>query len=80
MEATKPPCFNRPPRLIGYNRYGIDQHGHVFGVWIPSLWSEDVCKTHEGSGIGPNGESYPEAHGWMPWCRQCKWMPKEAAA
>ena len=75
MEATKPPCFDRPPRLPGYWRSGLNDVGEVVTVWVSSTWSEDACKTHSGQGIGPNGENYPAAHGWLDWCRQCRWMP-----
>lgn len=77
-----PPCFNRPPRAPGFFRTGII-NGQIERVWVSSQWAEDACKTHEGTGIGKNGETFPEAHGWMPWCRQCRWAPasiQEAAA
>lgn len=75
MEATKPPCFDRPPRLPGYARHGINpENGEPIRVWVSSEWSKDSCKTHAGTGIGPNGENYPTAKGWLPWCKQCRWM------
>ena len=37
-------------------------------------WFTDRCATHDGRGIGPNGESYPVANGWD--CRGCRWLPE----
>lgn len=45
--------------------------------WVPAF-SEDRCATHDGRGIGPNGESYPDAHGWD--CSGCRWAPPRVAA
>lgn len=71
----KPPCHNRPPTLDEYTRYGIDsQTGEVMSVTLKH-WFVDKCATHLGSGIGPNGESYPEAHNWLPYCNTCRWNP-----
>lgn len=44
--------------------------------WVPAF-SEDRCATHDGRGIGPNGESYPDAHGWD--CGGCRWAPPHVA-
>lgn len=80
MEAKKPPCFNRPPRLPGQIRRGFDQQtGEAIVLALSNDWFEDRCVTHDGQGIGPNGENYPTAKGWLPWCKQCRWMPAEAA-
>lgn len=73
--SEPPRCFNRAPYLPGYWRVGLCEDGSVVKTWVSSRWSQDRCVTHEGRGIGKNGESYPEAHGWMPWCLQCRWMP-----
>lgn len=40
--------------------------------WHPR-WFEQRCATHDGVGIGPNGENYPAAHGWD--CTGCRWRP-----
>ena len=37
-------------------------------------WFTDKCATWSGTGIGPNGERYPEAHGWD--CSGCRWLPE----
>lgn len=83
-----PPCFNRPPRVAGtWEPTGRRRLGHhnprVHGMvhhklkpvlrWRPSPF-EDRCATHDGRGIGPNGESYPEAHGFE--CAGCRWEPE----
>lgn len=88
----KPPCHNRPPRAegswepTGRTSYGID-HTKVFRVrglkrkpvlrWRPTAF-EDRCATWDGRGIGPNGEPYPQAHGWD--CSGCRWLPQERRA
>ena len=73
--SEPPRCFNREPRLEGYWRHGVSEEGEIVRVWVSSAWSKDECKVHAGTGIGPNGENYPETHGWMPWCIKCRWMP-----
>lgn len=88
----RPPCHNRPPRAegswepTGRTSYGID-HTKVFRVrglkrkpvyrWRPTAF-EDRCATWDGRGIGPNGEPYPQAHGWD--CSGCRWLPQEQRA
>lgn len=89
---TIPPCWNREPRAEGEwvhtrrerARFGPPQGdgGQRITGWRPVLrwrWSPfvDRCAVHDGQGIGPNGENYPEAHGWMPWCRLCTWFPSK---
>lgn len=70
-----PPCHNRPPMKPGFTRYGVSTDtGAVVATWVPSPFV-DRCATHDGVGIGPNGESYPTAHGWLPWCATCRWNP-----
>lgn len=90
---TIPPCWNRVPRVAGEwvqtgktrsrmithapGRGGVLTHRPVLRWhWSPFV---DRCAAHDGQGIGPNGENYPEAHGWMSWCRMCRWMPNQGA-
>lgn len=71
--VTQPPCYNRPPHLDGRIEHGISREtGQVVAVFIPHTF-EQRCATHDGRGIGPNGEGYPSAHGWD--CGGCRWMP-----
>lgn len=80
-----PPCFNRPERVAGVWMETGRRHAVIRREGIVSLpvvrfrwrWYEDRCTLHDAGGIGPNGETYPEAHGWMPWCRICRWFPGE---
>lgn len=81
-----PPCWNRPPRVTGSWQYTYrlalsSDKPLRFKAIYRWQWSafEDRCATHDGQGIGPNGESYPEAHGWMPWCRLCRWFETSSA-
>jgi hypothetical protein len=79
-----PPCLNRPPRVTGV--WEPVQKGERIALtggrlkpvyrwrWSPFV---DRCAAHDGQGIGPNGENYPEAHGWLPWCRICTWFPSK---
>lgn len=72
----KPPCHNRPPFADSRTVHGIDQQtGEPVSVEL-GLWFEDRCATWDGVQIGPDGQPYPEAHGWLPWCRTCRWMPE----
>jgi len=86
---TIPPCWNREPRAEGEWVQVGERQGYAFiGTrciatssrpvlrwrWSPFV---DRCAVHDGQGIGPNGENYPEAHGWMPWCRLCTWFPSK---
>lgn len=80
-----PPCLNRPPRVAGEwretNKLSLGYRGPPtrFKAVYRWHWSPfvDRCAIHDGRGIGPNGETYPEAHGWMPWCRLCTWFPSK---
>lgn len=75
-----PPCFNRPPRELVSTRYGIaSQTGEVIRVEANHGWFEDRCATWDGRGIGPTEDTthYPQARGWVPWCRMCRWKPEE---
>ena len=56
-------------------RYGIGEDGKLHEVWLPNTWFEDRCATHDGRGIGQDGENYAEANGWLPWCARCRWNP-----
>ena len=85
-----PSCHNRPPAAAGrWHATGRTvqhgtraepgspvQWGRVKPVlrWFPR-WFEDRCATHDGRGIGPAGENYPDAHGWD--CAGCRWEPME---
>lgn len=85
----RPPCYNRPPRaegqwmLVRYQPSRPDQRRMELGFapvglgrpvyrWVPAF-AEDKCTAHDARGIGPNGETYPDAHGWD--CRGCRWRP-----
>lgn len=75
-ESTAPRCYNREPVERVRTRYGIDQDtGEIRAFEVDDGWSSPGCKTWEGTGIGPNNERYPEAHGWVSWCRSCRWRP-----
>lgn len=69
----KPPCHNRPrtAKLVAVNN-GRNAYGGLMTKLIPNPF-EDRCTLYDGRGIGPNGESYPVAHGWN--CAGCKWLP-----
>lgn len=68
-----PPCYNRVPRPATYRaNTGYDAQGRLTTRDI-AWFSPDRCATHDGRGIGPNGENYPEAHGWD--CSGCRWNP-----
>lgn len=90
---SRPPCFNRPPYAAGRWLYTgrIVQHGVretpggpvTWGPAKPVLrwhprWFEDRCVTWLGTGIGPNGEPYPVAHGWN--CTGCRWLPERSTS
>lgn len=76
MAPEPPPCHNREPVERVRVRYGICQDtGEVRAFEVRDDWSEAVCRTWEGTGIGPNNERYPEAHGWVSWCRTCRHRP-----
>jgi len=75
---TRPRCYNRPPRDEG--RWV--QNGYRPSDLKPRLrwsprWFVDRCATWDGTGIGPNGEPYPIAHGWD--CFGCRWDPRRRA-
>ena len=81
-DAPAPRCYNRPPAADG--RWV--QNGYCPSTlkvrlrWSPR-WYEDRCATWLGTGIGqptpeyPSGTPYPIAHGWVAWCRSCRWRP-----
>ena len=80
---TAPRCWNRPALAPSHTRHGIDsQTGERISVEIDATWPTQGCVTWAGVGIGqptpeyPHGTPYPIAHGWLPWCRHCIWMPK----
>lgn len=78
-----PPCFNHEAGPASYTRYGIDQlSGERIPVEIRMDWAKPGC--HQWApGIGqptaeyPSGTPYPVASGWLPWCKQCRWVPAE---
>lgn len=73
-----PPCHNRPAYVRGYYRHGLNpNNGEPIRVWVSSEWFKDRCAVWDGVGIGPNGERYPQAHGWD--CSGCRWLPEEFA-
>ena len=74
-EVIRPRCWNRPPVLPSVTRHGIDSAtGAAISVTLRNDWFVDRCATHDGRGIGPNGESFPVAHGWD--CTGCRWLPE----
>lgn len=76
-----PPCWNRPPVQSVSVRHGIDSAtGAAISVTLRNDWFTDRCAIHDGIGIGPNGENYPEAHGWLGWCNTCRWNPAQGEA
>lgn len=76
--SLTPPCFDRPPRAPGqWARNGVCARTLKPRLrWVPR-WSPDRCATHDGRGIGADGGNYPSAHGWLPWCRTCRWNPDD---
>lgn len=82
MIPSPPRCFNRPPMLAGRTLHGVNRDtGEPVATALTNDWTEDRCATWAGVGIGqptpeyPTGTPYPIAHGWAPWCQQCRWMP-----
>lgn len=73
---TAPRCHNRPDPAPG--RWV--QNGYCPKTlrtrlrWSPA-WALPGCKTWDGTGIGPNNERYPVAHGWVEHCKTCRWLP-----
>lgn len=75
MHGTRPACWNREPVERVRVRHGISEAtGEPIAVRIDDGWSEPVCRTWEGTGIGPNNERYPQAHRWN--CSGCRWLPE----
>ena len=73
-----PGCYNREPRQPHQFRHGFDQQtGEPITVTMSNAWFTDRCATHDGRGIAPNGENYPDAHGWE--CTGCRWDPRTEA-
>lgn len=80
---TPPACFNREPGPASYTRYGIcSATGDLIEQRIPLDWAKPGCQSWA-PGIGqptqeyPSGVPYPVAHGWLPWCKQCRHAPAE---
>lgn len=71
---VRPRCYNRPPAPDGYwHGVGREPDGRLRMRWFPR-WFEDRCASWDGTGIGPNNERYPAAHGWD--CKGCRWLPE----
>jgi hypothetical protein len=69
----RPRCYNRPAFDAGtWMRAGY-RYGKPLLRWVPR-WFVNRCATHDGTGIGPNGETYPQAHKFD--CTGCRWNPK----
>lgn len=82
MHGIRPACWNRPPANRVRVRHGIDSEtGEPIAVTVRDDWSDPVCRTWSGTGIGqptpeyPSGTPYPVAMGWAEWCRSCRWRP-----
>lgn len=70
-----PACHNRMPVAPGRMEHGYDRAtGQAVAVWLSNAWFTDRCATWDGVGIGPNGERYPQAHGWD--CAGGRWLPE----
>ena len=78
-DAPSPPaCWNAEPIApVRVDHVLNRQTGEVERVEIRNDWAKPGCATWEGTGIGPNGERYPEAMGWRPWCLECRHMRDE---
>lgn len=69
--SSKPSCFDRPAFAQGqWLQVSAPIGSKPRFRWYPR-WFVDRCATHDGTGIGPNNENYPAAHGWD--CGGCKW-------
>lgn len=76
MAPEPPRCWNREPFAHGRVRYGVaEETGEPVRVELRNDWFAQRCAIHDGRGIGPNGETYPAAHGWLVWCKTCRWNP-----
>lgn len=73
MAPTRPRCYNRPLARDGDWHPVGRRRGKQVLRWFPR-WFVDRCATWDGTGIGPNNERYPEAHGWN--CAGCRWLPE----
>lgn len=87
MAPEPPRCWNRAQVKPVSVRYGIDSRtGEVIAVTLRNDWFTDQCVTWRGVGIGqptpeyPSGTPYPIAHGWVPYCKTCRWYPAEDQA
>jgi hypothetical protein len=78
-----PACYNRPPTAegrwlpTGRMRVNLATPWPARGIkpvyrWHPR-WFVDRCATWDGTGIGPDGQRFPEAHGFD--CAGCRWEP-----
>lgn len=70
-DSPRPPCWNRAPYLDGRVRVGFDESGNRVEAHLPNSWFVDRCAVRDGRGIGPNGENYAEANGYL--CEGCRW-------
>lgn len=72
-----PACYDREPADRVRVRHGINQEtGERIAIEIRDDWSSAECRTWAGTGVGPNGERYPVAHGFD--CEGCRWLPEIA--
>lgn len=78
-DPGRPSCYNRPPFAEGrwHDTGRRSASGKPILRWH-RRWFEQRCATWDGTGIGPNNERYPDAHGWD--CSGCRWKPGHAAA
>ena len=81
-----PRCWNAEPIApVRVDHVLNRQTGEVERVEIRNDWSKPGCQSWA-PGIGqptqeyPSGVPYPIAHGWLPWCKQCRHAPAEVKA
>lgn len=79
MHGTRPACWNRAPAADGrWVRNGVRPSDLKPRLrWSPR-WFEDRCTQHDGTGIGPNGESFAVANRFD--CSGCRLLPKDITA
>ena len=84
---NQPRCWNAEPIAPARVEHILNrQTGEVERVEIRNDWASKGCATWRGTGIGqptpkyPTGTPYPIAHGWLPWCKQCRHLQAEVLA
>lgn len=82
MHGLQPPCWNREARARVRIRHGVSEAtGEPIAVEVRDDWSDPVCRTWSGTGIGqptpeyPSGTPYPVFKGWADWCKSCRHRP-----